>query len=160
MSRLRRSLLLIPAVAATIFATGSNSIAQAPAQTPASSSLTLTADTAEANARTGVVVAKGNVRINYPDRQIQATSAQAIFYRNEQRIVLTGDVYVLQQKNSLRGEKITYLVNEGRFVAEPRANQQVEAIYFIETPAAPTAPIPATPAPFSPKPQFQQSTNR
>ncbi|GAP97014.1 LptA/OstA family protein [Leptolyngbya sp. NIES-2104] len=155
MSRLR-SLFFLPAVAATIFATGGTSIAQA----PATSSLTLTADTAEANARTGVVVAKGNVRINFPARQIQATSTQAIFYRNEQRIVLSGDVYVLQQGNSLRGETVTYLVNEGRFVAEPRPNRQVEAIYLIEAPPAPTAPTPATPAPFSPKPQFQQSTTR
>lgn len=155
MSRLR-SLLLLPAVAATIFATGGTSIAQA----PATSSLTLTADTAEANAKSGVVVAKGNVRINFPARQIQATSAQAIFYRNEQRIVLSGDVYVLQQGNSLRGETVTYLVNEGRFVAEPRPNRQVEATYLIEAPPAPTAPTPASPAPFSPKPQFQQSTTR
>jgi len=156
MSRLCRSLFLLPAVAATVLATGSHSIAQAPAASP----LTLRANSTEANARTGVVVAKGNVQINYPARQIQATSAQAIYYSNERRIVLSGDVYVLQQGNSLRGETITYLVDEGRFVALPQPNKQVEAIYLIEAPPAPTTPTPANPAPFSPRPQLQQSTNR
>ncbi|HTL90026.1 MAG TPA: LptA/OstA family protein [Leptolyngbya sp.] len=150
-----RSLLLFPVIAASIFATGSNSIAQAPSN---STPLTLRANSTEANAKTGVVVAKGNVQINYPARQIQATSAQAIYYSNERRIVLTGDVYVLQQGNSLRGETITYLVDEGRFVALPQPNKQVEAIYMIEAPNAPTTPAPAAPAPFSPKSQFQSTT--
>jgi lipopolysaccharide export system protein LptA len=151
-----RSLLLLPVIAASVLATGSHSIAQAPA---ASSPLTLRANSTEANAQTGVVVAKGNVQINYPARQIQATSAQAIYYSNERRIVLTGDVYVLQQGNSLRGETVTYLVDEGRFVALPQPNKQVEAIYLIQAPTAPATPTPASPAPFSPKSQFQ-STNR
>lgn len=162
MSRLR-SLFLFPAIAATVFATGSNSLVaprSALAQAPAASPLTLKANSTEANAKTGVVVAKGNVQINYPARQIQATSSQAIYYSNERRIVLSGDVYVLQQGNSLRGETITYLVDEGRFVALPQPNKQVEAIYLIEAPPAPTTPAPANPAPFRPNPQFQPSTNR
>lgn len=124
---------------------------QAPAQP-----LTLRANSTEANAKTGVVVARGNVQINYPSRQIQATSAQAIYFSKERRIVLTGDVYVLQQGNSLRGENITYLVDEGRFVALPQASKQVEAIYLItDTPAAPAGV--ASPVTFSP--QFQSPTS-
>jgi lipopolysaccharide export system protein LptA len=156
-----RSLLVLPIVAASVLATGRVSLLAprpALAQAPAGSTpLTLRANTTEANARTGVVVAKGNVQISYPARQIQATSAQAIYYSNERRIVLQGDVYVLQQGNSLRGETITYLVDEGRFVALPQPNKQVEAVYLIEAPTAPATPTPASPAPFSPKPQFQSS---
>ncbi|MBW4538572.1 MAG: ostA-like family protein [Myxacorys chilensis ATA2-1-KO14] len=131
--------------------------------------LTIKGNSTEANARTGVVVVKGNVQINYPARQIQATSAQAVYFSKERRIVLTGDVYVLQQSNSLRGEQITYLVDEGRFLALPQANKQVEAIYIVtETPTAPTAPAtPNTPAiprpaptPFNAKPAFPSPTNR
>jgi len=117
--------------------------------------LTLRANSTEANAKTGVVVARGNVQINYPSRQIQATSAQAIYFSKERRIVLTGDVYVLQQGNSLRGENITYLVDEGRFVALPQASKQVEAIYLItDTPVAPVSGA-ASPTPFGTSPQFQ-----
>lgn len=130
--------------------------AQATSAAPAQP-LTLRANSTEANAKTGVVVARGNVQINYPSRQIQATSAQAIYFSKERRIVLTGDVYVLQQGNSLRGENITYLVDEGRFVALPQASKQVEAIYLItDTPAAPVSGA-ASPTPFGTSPQFQST---
>jgi len=119
---------------------------------PVSRSLTLRSDIQEANAKTGVVTARGNVQINYPARQIQATSAQAQYFSRERRIVLSGNVYVLQQGNSMRGETITYLIDEGRFIATPQSQQQVEATYLIadpnptESPSAPGAPPFAAPA--------------
>jgi len=123
------------------------------AQTEAGRSLTLRSDVQEANSKTGVVTARGNVQINYPARQIQATSAQAQYFSRERRIVLSGNVYVLQQGNSLRGETVTYLIDEGKFVALPDAPKQVESIYLV--PEATTTPAPtANAAPFSPQPQF------
>jgi lipopolysaccharide export system protein LptA len=96
--------------------------------------LTVKADIQEANSKTGVVTARGNVQIFYPSRQIQATAAQAQYFSRERRIILSGNVYVLQQGNSLRGETIIYLIDEGRFVAVPRSNQQVESVYLISDP--------------------------
>jgi lipopolysaccharide export system protein LptA len=134
-----------------------SALAQAPAATPAPADaqrLRLDADTTEANAVTGVITARGNVQINYPARQIQATSVQAQYYSREGRIVLSGNVYVLQAGNSLRGETITYLVNEGRFVALPAPGQQVQSIYIIQD----TNPESATPSgqpAFNPKPEFK-----
>ncbi|MBE9031493.1 OstA family protein, partial [filamentous cyanobacterium LEGE 11480] len=93
--------------------------------------LQLRANATQANAKTGVVVASGNVQIDYPARDIKATAAQATYYSREGRMVLSGNVYILQEGNSLRGEVITYLINEGRFVARPRAGKQVEAIYLL-----------------------------
>lgn len=118
--------------------------------------LTLRADVQEANAITGVITARGNVQINYPARQIQATSVQAQYYSREKRIVLQGDVYVLQGGNSLRGETITYLIDEGRFVALPDTGQQVESIYLVQDANPPTTgPAPAGEPPFNPKPEFK-----
>jgi lipopolysaccharide export system protein LptA len=94
-------------------------------------SLTLRADTQQANAKTGVVIASGNVQLSYPARQIQATANVAQYYSRERRIVLSGDVYVLQNGNSLKANVITYLIDEGRFVALPQAQQQVEATILI-----------------------------
>ncbi len=118
--------------------------------------LTLRSDIQEANAKTGVVVARGNVQINYPARQIQATAAQALYFSRERRIVLSGDVYVLQQGNSLRGETITYLIDEGRFVATPQAPKQVESIYLVQDapPQPQTQASPGAP-PFSSTPEFR-----
>jgi lipopolysaccharide export system protein LptA len=122
-----------------------------------SQALTLRSDVQEANSVTGVITARGNVQINYPARQIQATSVQAQYYSRERRIVLTGDVFVLQNGNSLRGEVITYLIDEGRFVALPDTGQQVESIYIVDDPnATPTAASTVeTQDPFNPKPEFK-----
>lgn len=118
--------------------------AQVPATVP-NQPMTLRSDIQEANAKTGVVTARGNVQINYPSRQIQATAAQAQYFSKERRIVLSGNVYVLQQGNSLRGETVTYLIDEGRFVALPSPPRQVESIYLVQDATTPTLPA-ANPA--------------
>ncbi|MEM6449892.1 MAG: LptA/OstA family protein [Cyanobacteria bacterium P01_D01_bin.105] len=110
----------------------------------------------EANSETGVVNAIGNVRIDYPSRSIVATSAQAQYYSREQRIVLSGNVDVVQEGNTLKAETVTYLIEEGRFVATPGAEEQVEAVYILpESPATePTvepAPIPLNIVPAVPE---------
>jgi len=116
-------------------------------QTPGDGrTLTVRADVQEANSQTGVLTARGNVQMYYPARQLQATAAQAQYFTRERRIVLNGDVYVLQRGNSIRGETVTYLIDEGRFIATPRANTQVESIYVVTDPsptASPTAPATA-----------------
>ncbi|PSN13914.1 hypothetical protein C7271_22105 [filamentous cyanobacterium CCP5] len=101
--------------------------------------ITLRSDIQEANAQTGVVTARGNVQIDYPARAIYATAAQAQYFSNEQRIVLSGDVVVLQEGNRLVAETVTYLVEEGRFVALPNPNEQVEATYIVPASSAPPA---------------------
>ena len=100
-------------------------------------SLTLRADVQQANAKTGVVTARGNVQLSYPARRIQATAFQAQYFSRERRIVLSGNVYVLQDGNSLQAETITYLIDEGRFVALPQDQQQVETIILIGDQDAP-----------------------
>ena len=105
----------------------------------------------EANSNTGAVTAIGNVRIDYPSRQIFATSAQAQYYSQEQRIVLSGNVDVIQEGNTLQAETVTYLIEEGRFVATPSDGNQVEAVYQLPEvpPAEPAVDEPTSPAPLS-----------
>lgn len=113
---------------------------------PASTALTIRADVQEANSRTGVITAKGNVRMNYPARNINATSAQAQYFSKERRIVLSGNVVVIQQGNRIKAETITYLVDEGKFEALPEANRQVESVYVVpDDGVATTAATSATP---------------
>jgi lipopolysaccharide export system protein LptA len=112
---------------------GSNGLMLRPvqAQTGGGGAITLSSDVQEANTVTGVIVARGNVQIDYPAEQIFATSAQAQYFSQEGRIVLSGDVFVRQEGNSLRAETVTYLVEEGRFVALPQPNRQVESVYIL-----------------------------
>ena len=117
-------------------------------------SMTVRSDIQEADARTGVVTARGNVQINYPARKIQATAAQAQYFSRERRIVLSGDVFILQDGNTIRGETVTYLIDEGRFIALPQLQGQVESIYVV--PAGQGENIQDTvTAPFNPKPAFK-----
>ncbi len=104
----------------------------------AGGALQLKASRVEANSNTGVVTATGNVRIDYPSRQIFATAAQAQYYSRDQRIVLSGNVDVEQEGNTLQAETVTYLIAEGRFVATPGANSQVEAVYLLPEDSAST----------------------
>ncbi|MBW4560461.1 MAG: OstA family protein [Mojavia pulchra JT2-VF2] len=95
--------------------------------------LTIRSDVQEYDAKSQVVTARGNVQMLYPARQIQATAAQAQYFSKERRIDFSGNVYILQQGgNSMRAERVTYLIDEGRFVALPQSNRQVESIYMVE----------------------------
>jgi lipopolysaccharide export system protein LptA len=94
--------------------------------------LTVRSDIQEANSETGVITARGNVFVDYPSRNIQATASQAQYFSRERRLVLSGNVYVLQNGNSMRAETMTYLIDEGRFIATPETQQQVESIYIVE----------------------------
>ena len=104
------------------------------AQLPQNGSITIRSDSQEANSDTGIITATGNVQINYPAREIQATAAQAQYYSRERRLVLNGNVYVIQDGNSMRAESMTYLVDEGRFIATPKADSQVESTYIVNEP--------------------------
>lgn len=110
--------------------------------------LTIRADLQEYNSNTEIATGRGNVQLSYPARQIQATAAQAQFFNREGRIILSGGVYILQEgKNSIRGENVTYLIDEGRFVATPKNGRQVESIYILDEDNLnnQSSPAPSTP---------------
>jgi lipopolysaccharide export system protein LptA len=101
------------------------------AQPQSSKGLIIQADTQEANSKTEIVTARGNVRLNYPARKIQARANLALYYIKQKRIVLTGNVLIVQSGNTLEGESITYLIDEGKFIANPKDRQQVRSNYII-----------------------------
>lgn len=113
-----------------ILAIATSDLSSTQAQT--NTALTIRADVQEANSITGVVTATGNVKMTYPARQIDAIAEQAQYFSKEQRVVLTGNVVITQEGvNSIKAQTVTYLVSEGKFVASPPANQQVETIYQV-----------------------------
>jgi lipopolysaccharide export system protein LptA len=104
---------------------------QVQAQQPNSQGLSIQADTQEANSKTEVVTARGNVRINYPSRKVQGQANLAQYYIKQKRILLTGNVLIIQNGNTLEGENVTYLIDEGKFIANPKVNKQVRSSYLI-----------------------------
>jgi lipopolysaccharide export system protein LptA len=107
--------------------------------------VTIESDSQQADNRTGVVTATGNVRITYPDRRMVATSRQAQYYTKEGRLVLTGDVDVIDGDGQrIRAERLVYRLDSERLVAEPQGGRQVFSRLRLQ-PAQPTGG--ATPAP-------------
>ena len=108
----------------------------APAVVTATSGLvTIESDLQKADNSTGVVTATGNVRIVYPDQRVVATARQAQYFSREGRMVLSGNVDVIQDSgHSIRAERLVYLVERDRIVAETAPGQQVITRYRINTP--------------------------
>ncbi len=128
-----RSLLLLPFLtfSCTIIIP-IQTVVLAQAQQSNAKGLLIQADVQEANSKTQVVTARGNVRLNYPSRQVRAQANLAQYYIKQKRIVLTGNVFISQKGNTLEGESIIYLVDEGKFIANPKLKQQVRSNYIIE----------------------------
>ncbi|MEI6063858.1 MAG: LptA/OstA family protein [Pseudanabaena sp. ELA748] len=142
-------------VALPILAIATVSLPSTQAQT--SSALTIRADSQEANSITGVVTATGNVRMTYPARQIDVVAEQAQYFSKEQRVVLTGNVVVTQEGvNSIKAQTVTYLISEGKIVAAPANNQQVETIYVVTDRDVPNNPATSTTPVTEIKPAFKK----
>ncbi len=106
-------------------------IAPVHAQQPNAQGLSIQADSQEANSKTEVVTARGNVRLNYPSRQVRAQANLAQYFIKQKRIILTGNVTIVQEGNTLEGDSVIYLVDEGKFIANPKVKQQVRSNYII-----------------------------
>jgi lipopolysaccharide export system protein LptA len=110
--------------------------------------VTIESDSQQADNRTGVVTATGNVRITYPDRRMVATSRQAQYYSKEGRLVLTGDVDVIDEDGQrIRAERLVYRLDSERLVAEPRSGKQVYSRLRLQPAQPGGTSAPAAPAP-------------
>jgi len=90
--------------------------------------ITVESDLQQADNTTGVVTATGNVRIVYLDKKLTATARQAQYFTKEGRIVLNGDVDVIQEGgNRLKAQRVIYFVASDRLIADPPAGEQVKS---------------------------------
>ena len=91
------------------------------------------------------MTALGNVRITYPSRRMVATSRQAQYFTEEGRLVLSGDVDIVQDGgNAVRAERVVYRLDDGRAEAEPLPGRQVFSQLRIRpsVPAGPSQQLP------------------
>ncbi len=124
-----RWLILLP-----VMATGSISLplpVPVQAQQPNPNGLFIQADTQEANSKTEVVTARGNVQLRYPSRNLKARANLAQYFIKQKRILLTGNVLIVQQGNTISGESVIYLIDEGKFIANPKPKEQVRSNYIV-----------------------------
>ena len=88
--------------------------------------ITIESDQQTADNSIGIVTAQGNVRLVHVDRGIVATGRQAQYFMKEERIVLSGDVDIVQKNGDLlQADKIVYSLADERALATPSEDQQV-----------------------------------
>jgi lipopolysaccharide export system protein LptA len=107
--------------------------------------VTIESDLQQADNQTGVVTATGNVRITYPERGMVATSRQAQYFSKEGRLVLSGDVDVIDADGQrIQAERLVYSLDQERFLAQPSQGKQVTSKLRLSLPAGKKtgAPIP------------------
>ena len=105
--------------------------------TSPSDRLVIEADQQSSNASTGVITALGNVRVVHRGRGLVATGRQVQYFSREDRIVLSGDVDVVQTNgHSIRADQVTVLLKDGRTVATPLPGQQVVSSWSLQETAA------------------------
>ena len=73
------------------------------------------------------IEAVGDVRIVQGTRV--ATSQKGVYYRNEGRIVLTGDPRLHQGQDVVSGDRITVFLNSQRSIVESKNGSRVNAIF-------------------------------
>ncbi len=90
------------------------------------------------------IEAQGKVRMVQGDRV--ATGDKAIFYTQDDKIVLTGNPQLWRGENSLKGREIVFFLKENRAVVEGDPKKRVEAIIYpsqkIQLPGQPRTEAP------------------
>ena len=103
-------------------------------QSEVDNKITIESDQQSADNTTGVVTASGNVRLVHAGRGVVATSRQAQYFSKESRIVLSGDVDLVQEDgNVLQADRVIYLLDEERALAMPEEGGQVFSQWQIKT---------------------------
>jgi lipopolysaccharide export system protein LptA len=74
------------------------------------------------------IEAQGKVRVVQGDRV--ATGDKAIYYTQEDKLVLLGNPQLWRGENSLKGREIVFFIKENRAVVEGDPNKRVEAIIY------------------------------
>ena len=98
--------------------------------------ITIESDQQTADNSIGVVTAQGNVRLVHVDRGIVATGRQAQYFMKEERIVLSGDVDIVQKNGDLlQADRIVYSIVDDRALATPSENEQVFSQWSFGTDA-------------------------
>lgn len=75
------------------------------------------------------IVASGNVRIVRTEGGV-ATGENAVYYQQDEKLVLTGKPVVKQDESSVEGDRITLFLKENRSVVESSSDKKVRAVIF------------------------------
>jgi lipopolysaccharide export system protein LptA len=74
------------------------------------------------------IEAKGNVRVTQGEKIV--TGENAVFFNNEQKIIMTGNPVMREGSNVIKGDRIVVLLDEDRGVVESSKEKRVTATIY------------------------------
>ena len=89
------------------------------------------------------IVAKGNVRMVQEDRV--ATGDEAIYYKDRDEVVLTGNPQLWRAENTLKGERIIFNLATNKVLVESSPQRRVEALLYSQGASGGKAAKPLSP---------------
>jgi len=84
-------------------------------------------ESGKADVKIDKIVATGKVKISRPDGAL-AMSEKAVYYENEEKVVLTGRPVVRQGNDFVEGSRITLYLREERSIVEGSEKEKVRAV--------------------------------
>ncbi len=75
------------------------------------------------------IIATGQVKISRPDGGL-AKAEKAIYYENDEKVILTGNPGVRQGTDFVEGSRITLFLKEKRSIVEGSESKKVKAVLF------------------------------
>ena len=84
-------------------------------------------ESGKTDVRIDKIVATGKVKISRPDGAL-AMSEKAVYYENEEKVVLTGRPVVKQGNDFVEGSRITLYLREERSIVEGSEKEKVRAV--------------------------------
>jgi len=83
---------------------------------------------AEKNQKISKLMAEGRVKLVTEEYVI--TSKKAEYFEREKKLIFTEDVLCIQDKNTIQGNKITYLIDDDRILAEGNPQEPVTSVMY------------------------------
>jgi len=74
------------------------------------------------------IEATGNVSLTQDQRF--ATGDEAIYYRDSNQIILTGNAVLNEGKSLIKGDRVTVLLNENKGIVEGNTQKQIKAVIY------------------------------
>lgn len=74
------------------------------------------------------IEAKGNVSLVQGDRR--ATGNEAVYFRESNKVTMTGNAVLNEGKSSIRGERVIIMLDENRGIVESSEQKKVKAVIY------------------------------
>lgn len=93
--------------------------------------ISLQSDVQQIDPDTGTLTATGNVRLSYPERQLEGFAEQVQYLKDQGLLILTGNAQLMQQGETLEGEQITCRTDVWQCTTDASTLSAVDSTLFV-----------------------------